>query len=374
MTEIIFSAIGTLVCGSEEVKYNELSDDTMRSLYSLSSAHDVSHLVSAELDAQGLLKIDDEISDKFRKQHMISIFRYEQMNYEFERICKTLEKNQISFVVLKGAVMRRYYPEPWMRTSSDIDFLINISDLEKIKSVLLEELSIEYKSSWHHEHSFFSESGVHIEFHDNLNPEDNRKKQVLENAWDYVKCVDGWDYMYEMLDEMFYFYHIAHMAKHFEEGGCGIRPFLDLWILDHCIEYDNVKRDDLLKFGGLLTFAKVARHLSEVWFGDVDHDNTTMRMEQYILRGGVYGTFENRVVMKQSKSGGKFKYILSRIFVPYDSLKFMYPILQKHSWLMPFMQVRRWLMILRPDVAKRAKMEMNINENMEKLKAEEMKT
>lgn len=29
-----------------------------------------------------------------------------------------------------------------------------------------------------------------------------------------------------MKEEMFYFYHIAHLAKHFEVGGCGIRQII----------------------------------------------------------------------------------------------------------------------------------------------------
>ena len=59
-----------------------------------------------------------------------------------------------------------------------------------------------------------------------------------------------------MTDEMFYFYHIAHMAKHFEEGGCGIRPFIDLWTLDNIKDVDHDKRDELLSRGNLNTSHK----------------------------------------------------------------------------------------------------------------------
>ena len=142
---------------------------------------------------------------------------------------------------------------------------------------------------------------------------------------------------------MFYFYHIAHMAKHFvATGGCGIRPFLDIWVLNHRIDFDREKREKLLSDGGLDVFAKQAELLSAVWFGNAEHTEITRRMEEYILRGGVYGTKTNQVVVQQQKKGGKLKYALSKIFIPYEKIKFHYPILQKHKWLTQIMEVRRW--------------------------------
>ena len=129
-----------------------------------------------------------------------------------------------------------------------------------------------------------------------------------------------------MTDEMFYFYHIAHMAKHFEEGGCGIRPFIDLWTLDNIKDVDHDKRDELLSQGNLLKFAEVARMLSRVWFENNEHTEITKKMERYILRGGIYGTNENRIAVQQQKRGGRLKYALSKIFIPYDNIKFHYPI------------------------------------------------
>lgn len=38
----------------------------------------------------------------------------------------------------------------------------------------------------------------------------------------------------------------------------------------------------------------------------------------------------------------KVKYALSKFFIPYNVIKFHYPILQKHRWLTPIMEVRRW--------------------------------
>ena len=65
-------------------------------------------------------------------------------------------------------------------------------------------------------------------------------------------------------------------------------------------------------------------------------------MEEFVLAGGVYGSEKNRIAVGQAREGGKLRYALSRIFLPYHTLKFHYPSLQKHKWLFPFFQVRRW--------------------------------
>lgn len=363
VTNMLMDLIRSQICGAKGVEYVDVSAETMSSLYSLSKSHDMSHILAAELEKQGLLK-DDEIGNKFRKQQMIAVFRYEHINYEFEIICKTLQKNQIPFVVLKGSVIRKYYPEPWMRTSSDIDFLIHEEDVEKIKSVMLEDLNIRYDSSWGHEHSFFSERGGHIEFHDSLNCQDAPYNEVLENAWNYVKCVDDLLYMYEMTDEMFYFYHIAHMAKHFVNGGCGIRPFIDIWVLNHNCEFDKKKRCDLLDEAGLLQFAKAAAQLSEVWIGNEPHTPLSEQLEQFILSGGTYGTAENRVAVQQAITGGKFSYIMSRVFLPYDQLKLTYPNLEKRKWLFPFYQIKRWFRLFGKVKLKKSMQEAKITSSV----------
>ena len=53
-----------------------------------------------------------------------------------------------------------------------------------------------------------------------------------------------------------------------------------------------------------------------MWFGNAAHDEATRRLERYILYGGVYGTVDNRMSVRQAKSGGKLRYAWSRIWLP----------------------------------------------------------
>ncbi|MBQ8408441.1 MAG: nucleotidyltransferase family protein [Clostridia bacterium] len=361
VTEIMISAIRAQVCGIKDINYGEISQEAMRSLYTLSKSHDMTHLVFAELSKRNMLTDGNEISQKFRKQHMLAILRHERLHYEYGELCRVLEEASLPFLPLKGSVLRQYYPEPWMRTSCDIDILVHENDLEQAIECLRSTLHYKVDTKGSHDVSLFSENGVHLELHYDLVEDEiaNNCKRILQNAWKYSHVKSDTAHHHQFSDEMFYFYHIAHMAKHFENGGCGIRPFLDLWILEHSVEHDAIKRDELLREGNLLTFANSVRQLSEVWFGNRAHNDTTLQMEKYLLFGGVYGSIQNRVAIQQFKQGGKLRYILSRIFIPYDSIKFHYPILQKHRWLTPIMEVRRWCKLIFCGGLKRSVTEIN---------------
>ena len=348
--------------------------ENLSDLYNLSSSHDLEHIGASALYKHGLLG-NDEVSQKFIKQQMIAIYRWESINYEMSQIFAAFENAKIPFVPLKGAIIRALYPEPWMRTSCDIDILIKENDFEKARSVLVDEYGCIYHGKGSHDISLFTPTDVHVELHYDLVEEGiaNESYEVLKSVWDMACVREGSSNWYEMSDEMFYFYHIAHMAKHFEIGGCGIRPFIDLWILDHIDGCDKGKREALLERGKLLRFAEAARKLCRIWCEDEEHDTVSLQMENYILCGGVYGTRENRVMIQQQKNGGRFKYAMSRIFLPYDTIKFHYPILQKHKWLTPIMQVRRWFKLVFGGKAKRSINELKYNHNVTTDKANEMK-
>ena len=372
----IIDMVANEVCDKEisTSKYVLTNEEFIR-LYKLSKSHDLAHLVGSALRKNNLIN-NDEIKAKFQKQVMLAVYRYEKLQYELTRLKDALNDAAIPFIPLKGSVIRNFYPSPWLRTSCDIDVLVREQDVESTAATLIDKLSYKKITKGSHDIGLFAESGVHIEVHYDL-VEDNRANSaaaVLKQIWIAVKH-DGCNYQYEMPDEMFYFYHIAHMAKHFVgTGGCGIRPFLDIWVLNHRIDFNREKREKLLSDGGLDVFAKQAELLSEVWFGNAEHTEITRQMEGYILRGGVYGTTTNRVAVQQQKQGGKVKYALSKIFIPYDVIKFHYPILQKHRWLTPIMEIRRWGKLIFCGHLKRTVNELKYNNTISDDAAAEAKT
>ena len=145
---------------------------------------------------------------------------------------------------------------------------------------------------------------------------------------------------------MFYYYHMAHMAKHFLAGGCGLRPFLDIWVLQHKVQPDSDSRQQLLERGQLSGFARAAEKLSAIWFAGATMDEHSKSLEAFVLSGGTYGSLENQVTLQQAKKGSKLRFLWERIFLPYSFLKYGYPVLQKHKWLTPVFWVVRWFRLL----------------------------
>ena len=386
IAQIMFNCIKLDICGqSEKIVLPEVSARFLIEVYKLSKAHDVAHLVGDALNKSRVfenLPADTEeneqatiakIKEKFDGQLFTAVYRYEKINYELERLKETLEAAEIPFIPLKGSVIRKCYPEPWMRTSCDIDILVHEKDLENAVSLLVEKRGATREAKGSHDVGLIS-NGVHIELHYSLIESDivGKADIPLQKVWNYAEPI-GETSQYALSDEMFYYYHIAHMAKHFIHGGCGIRPFIDLWLYNRTNADNKDKRNKLLSYGGLLKFAEEAENLAAVWFNDKGHSTTTREMENYILQGGVYGTLEQRLAMSQNKKGGKFKHLMSRIFLSYKDMSIYYPSLKKCSILFPFYQVRRWGRILFCGGRKTAMNEIKLNQSISEEKKQTAK-
>lgn len=325
-----------------------LPEEDLGKIFAMAKTHDLGHLVAAALLRDDQLPQDSPLYKQATEAQLLAVYRTARRDHTLSKIISALEKEKIPFLPLKGSVLSAYYPEGWMRTSCDIDVLVKEEDLTRAGAVLTEKCGCTAGERGFHDQPFVAENDVHIELHfciyeDNVFPKANG---IFHRVWETVTPEKEGSFRYHMPDELFYFYHIAHMAKHCYNGGCGIRPFLDLWVLCHRGSFDAVARQKLLDEGGLAVFASQAEHLSEIWFGDGSHDAVTQELEEYILRGGVYGTTENRIAAQTNKNGGRGAYVFSKIFLPYDNMKYYYPVVQKHKWLFPFLQVRRWGRIL----------------------------
>lgn len=378
VTKTVIDCIKYEICGQKEkIVLPEVSVRFLSELYRLSKAHDVAHLVGDALNKSGVFEnfpddIDEneraaiaKVKEKFDEQIFTAVYRYETINYELEQICKTLEEAKIPFIPLKGSVIRKYYPEPWMRTSCDIDILVREEDLNFAVRTLCDSLKYTSGEKTSHDIKMYSENGVHLELHFSLIESDVVSKAdiPLQMVWNYVQPINGTS-RHAMNDEMFYYYHIAHMAKHFVHGGCGVRPFADLWLYNRVNTGNTNKRNKLLSDGELLKFSEEAENLAAAWFGNKEYSEITQEMEDYILQGGVYGTLKQNLAMSQNKKGGKFRHLMSRIFLSYKDMAIYYPSLKKCPILFPFYQVRRWCRILFCGGRKAAMNEIKVNQNI----------
>lgn len=314
-------------------------------LYRESKRHDLAHMVAAALFEKGLISSQDPYHEKFKKIQISALFREARISHDLQEICDALEAAQIPYIPLKGSVLRNYYPEKWMRTSSDIDVLVKDDDLKKAVTCLINDKGYSYSSKYVHHVSLTSKCGIHIEIHNELLEENtgNDANLVLADIWDLVEKKDGTSYCYEMKDEHFYLYHIAHAGKHIVNGGCGIKPILDLWILQNKVKYDAAAREELIKIANLTAFNEMCQELAKVWFENAENTRKEVQLlEDYILSGGVHGTPLNHLSVQQQRKGGKLGYAKDVLFPPYEVMSKLFPVLQKHKWLLGFYYIIRF--------------------------------
>ena len=323
-----------------------LSQEMLMALYRLSKSHDLAHIVGSALDRAGLLP-EGELAEKYRKQSFTAVYRHERMKYEYERICDTLSEAEIEFLPLKGSLIRAYYPEPWQRTSCDIDVLVHEEDLNRAMAVLVEKLGFDAEEKIeYHDVSLHSPSGIHLELHFNLKENMDNIDALLVRVWDYTIPVEGRRFERRQTNEYLIFQTLAHLSYHFVHGGCGLRPCMDLHLLKTKMGYDEETVRGYCRECGIETFYDRVCDLIKVWFEGAEYTATTENMLFYLLEGGVYGTQSNRIAAQQDRRGGKLGYVLHRIFMPYRDLKIMYPSLERHRWLLPVYWVRRWFRLL----------------------------
>ena len=78
------------------------------------------------------------------------------------------------------------------------------------------------------------------------------------------------------------------------------------------------------------------------------------------------------MLAQQGRHGGKLRYAFSRIFLSRTSLARIYPVLNKHPWLLPFMQVRRWFRLVFCGGLRRGVHELSVNHGITQAQAGEM--
>ena len=346
---------------SDEYKTG-ITDDILESVYDISVSQSVSSIVGSALSKLDLL--NDAAKQAFFNEQLANLYKTEQIKYDLSCIYSLFESEQIEFLPLKGAVLRDYYPKPEMRESCDIDVLIRKENLDRACALLEEKLGYKRHISTPHDVGMFSPAGIELELHFALYDYDDDKKEILDTVWDYATPCNGYVYKHEMQKEFFVLYHIIHMAKHVISGGCGVRPFLDLWIIENSFECDKNTLWDMLRRAGVDTFAQVAFKTSRVWFGGENSDETIALLEDYIFSAGIYGNLENQVAASLAKNENKFKNIMERIFLPYDKLKVIYPALRERPILTPWYEIKRWKRIIFKDKAKHQIVIMKHNAQM----------
>ncbi len=342
-SRIMFALLRCAICGNQldEKEKSLLCSDAFLDLYKTAKAHDIAHLLARGLDLNGMLGSGDTayMSNEISK----ALFRYERMSYAYKKLCDALEDAHISFVPLKGSVLRDYYPEPWMRTSCDIDVLVRQTELEAAVDALV-ACGFRLGQRNYHDVSLFFSNDIHLELHFSIKESNEKLDGILENAWDYALPAEGG--RQEFSPDFFVFYFFAHACYHFLDGGCGVRTLMDIYIMQHKMGCTCEIAADLLQNAGIYKFAVELSRLSEACFSTSQDDLFGDKLLKFIVNGGAYGNEKNKVTVAKTQSSNTAKYAIKRLFLPLGVMKGDYPVLEKWPILLPFCWIARWFKTL----------------------------
>ena len=331
----------------------ELSDKQIMEIYDLASRQSMLPIALEGLKKMGYTRI---LVKDIQKLNAKEVLRHYNRVETFGKISSIFGNLGIKFVPLKGLFVSSLYPEPWMRTSCDIDILVHEDDLEKAIKALESQSDFELKTREFHD-VLLTNKWVSLELHFSALSNIECLDKVLANVWDYV-VPSGDGCRCDFTPEFQLFFIVSHAAKHLMTwGGMGVRPLLDIWLLREKTKYDESVLKKLCSESGILGFYDTCCSLLDVWFKGAEHSDVTREFEELLLSGGVFGSSRSLALRNDRKNKG-FKYILSRMFMSRRELMERFPESQKHPNLVPFYQFKRWALLLKSKNRQKAQSEM----------------
>ena len=128
--------------------------------------HQISALIYYLIGKNNLKNVPNDILNKWKKDIILSGIAQRKIIEAFRNIIDDIIlKLNIDIIVLKGIVLKKYYPINELRTMSDLDILIHKNDFQKIKEYLLENHFVYIEDNHPVHATFYNENGVCIEVH-----------------------------------------------------------------------------------------------------------------------------------------------------------------------------------------------------------------
>lgn len=334
---ILFSVIR--VGMNHEMPFPSLSYGDCKTLIQIGAKQSILPIIHRGLKEAGA---PAEVVEECDKVRLKDTRQYIIQNDALQKIGRALDREQIPYIPLKGAVLRQLYPAPELRTSCDIDVLIKEDDVEIAIAAIKKATDFVKKKRNYHDISMVN-SQVHLELHFSILENMENVDKLLSRVWDYA--VPDVGSRYKLIPEFQIFHIVAHMSYHMVHGGLGIRPFLDLWLLRTKTNYNEETVQRMCYDCSILLFYEKCCDLVDSWMAGKSVSEDLMIFEDYVLNGGVFGNKENALASRQRKHRG-FSYFFHRVFMSKSLLEAEYPELKVKSYLLPIYQMKRWLRLL----------------------------
>ncbi len=269
------------------------------------------------------------------------LIRILAMKNELEILKDELKQKEIKFMLLKGSVLRNYYPMQKMRQMSDIDILYDSSKRDELLKIMKKH-GYRLTTACENSDDFFKEPFYTFEWHRELFFEEAEFCPHFD-LWKNAAADSENPFEYHINTEDHFSYTICHMYKHYSTNGCGIRFLCDIYAFmqsEKSLDI-NMALNQLEGFG-IKDFAVDAIALSKAIFEDTPVSENQQKMFDFMISDGVYG---NHIVdyskMLKNAGGSKLKYFFKRLFPSKKKMHADYKKLDKKPYLLAFFYMKR---------------------------------
>ncbi len=274
------------------------------------------------------------------------------MKYEIESLLKSFDEGKIYNLPMKGYFLKEDYPNSFERSISDYDILFDINDIESIKNI--------FKQNWYkflknddQQYHFVKAPFMYIEMHRSLLKKDNINYSLLENQLEKAKVRDGYSYSKEMTLEDYYIYMLLHSAKHFSQGGIGIRMIADEYVFykKYSDQLNQKYLSEQFEKLGITLFEKKLRDISLKWFSKGSEVKDFDDVEEYILLSMTLGRVDvavmsemerRRVNTETGRKKSRFVNFISSLFPNKTYMANKYSFVEKMPILLPYSWACMW--------------------------------
>ena len=339
-------------------------------IHRLSKLHSVSGIVGYMADR--LPKDNnpgESIAEKLSHEYYGTIIASAKKDFAMQNLMMEFEKAEIPLVIMKGFVVKDYYPVKELRTFGDIDLLIKKDDRQKTHALMMQlgfTARVDYGEVWE-----YIRDDEYYEIHTQIVSEyiapNAAGVEYFNKAWDNVVIVDG-SYIYNFTPEYHLLYILQHIAKHINGNGAGIRMFMDIAV--YLNYFSNLKWDYILQGLEKLNLRQFADNvfaLCHRWFcmespfETMDLDSVFYdEMCDYVLSAGTFGFYGRNhsafIVRreitnskhKHAKGVAKIKALRSFFFPAYSVIKISYTFIEGKPYLLPVAWFVRAFKVMTP--------------------------
>jgi hypothetical protein len=192
--------------------------------------------LTTKLNGLGGNEVPLFVFQRVQEWQQTNLFKMLHMAAEMEQVNQLFAENQISALFLKGPILGKVlYRDFALRTSSDLDVLVPITQLEKVEKNLenmgyvkndyIETILNDWKWRHHHLAFFHPEKRVKIEVHWRMNPGPGKEPPFSE-LWNRKQELRLSSIpIYYLGNEELFFFLVTHGARH---GWSRLRWLIDI--------------------------------------------------------------------------------------------------------------------------------------------------